>query len=86
MLPKASPDLCLRHMKLTADVDLRLWALAIAEFRPLGFTNRTIKALWQYEICTREELEKLTILKARAIPGVGPKAMSQLQSYLRWED
>jgi hypothetical protein len=57
--------------------------LAEAEFRPLGFNSRTINALWLRDICTLEELTNLVERDLSLISGIGSKAKSQLQIFLR---
>jgi hypothetical protein len=57
--------------------------LAEREFRPLGLNTRTINALWCRDICTLQELSKLTEREVSLIPGIGAKGRSQLSLYIR---
>ena len=62
---------------------MRPHRLAEAEFRPLGLSSRAINALWLQDICTLAEVGKLTEWDLSVMPGIGPKAISQLRVYLR---
>ena len=55
-------------------------------FRPLGLDNRAINALLRGGVCTLEDLSRLTESRARAIPGLGTKTISQLRPHLKAED
>jgi hypothetical protein len=56
---------------------------AHAEFRAMGFSTRTINALFGRNIYTVASLNQLTERDAVLIRGIGPKAMSELRAYLR---
>jgi hypothetical protein len=52
------------------------------EFRPLGFTTRTINALCNAGIYTLQDLGRLTERDVARFSGLGPASISQLRIYL----
>jgi hypothetical protein len=53
------------------------------EFRPLGLDSRTINALAARGINSLRDLAFLTERDISVIPGIGPKAFSQLKIYVQ---
>lgn len=60
--------------------------IAKSEFRPLGFSTRTINALVVHGISTLRDLGAVSEREVSRMSGIGPGALQQLRIYLRKPD